>query len=133
MRVRGNCSIIPPGLFEPAAADRGPMVVHHRLSDALHVGRAALLSLGNGQVVRAPIGSVTGGGGRVWEGGREAVALRACEGTQSHGRKRVRRPAVDGSLGRHATFWLLDFVTARAAGTCDSLARPLRREGGHRA
>lgn len=95
VRVRWNCSIIQPGLLQPAAADWGPLVVHRRLGDALHVGRAALLSLGNGQVVRAPIGSVTGGGGWLWEGRREAVALRACEGTQSHGRKRVARKTRD--------------------------------------
>lgn len=57
------------------------MVVYRRLGDALHDGGAVLLSLGSGQVARAPIGSVTSDGGGRGESEREAVALRAREGT----------------------------------------------------
>lgn len=141
LRARRNCDTIRPGL--PAvAADAESVVVYHRLGDALHIGRVALLSLGNRQVARAPIVSVTEPAAEGCRGlgvdRRKRPEGLCCErggDVKSRERESVIPPPPPGlsrreSLGGHATFWLLDFVTVRVARE-DNPAASLRFCFGH--
>lgn len=117
----------PSGLFQPTAsavatAAVAAMVYQHiRPPGQCSLRRgAALLSLGNEQVVRAPIGSADELRVRPDEAGmEEAVARRARRGNVKS-RKRGSPCCREGLFGGHATSWPFDFVTVRATKTSES-------------